>query len=164
MRPMIATRIETPRLTLVELSPDECQRQLAAMPAEHRAELSEEWLARVAAARPGDVWLLGFSVVRRADGAVVGSCGFKGPPSREGVVEIAYAIEPDEQGKGYATEAAQGLVDFALRAERVRTVCAHTLPIHDASPRVLAKCGFRNAGEIEDPDDGLVWRWEIAAE
>jgi RimJ/RimL family protein N-acetyltransferase len=26
--------------------------------------------------------------------------------------------------------------------------------------RVLAKCGFQHIGEVIDPEDGLVWRWE----
>ena len=29
-----------------------------------------------------------------------------------------------------------------------------------ASTRVLTKCGFSRIGEVIDPDDGLVWRWE----
>ncbi len=37
---------------------------------------------------------------------------------------------------------------------------AHTLPAPNASTRVLAKCGFERTGEVEDPEDGLVWRWE----
>jgi RimJ/RimL family protein N-acetyltransferase len=39
-------------------------------------------------------------------------------------------------------------------------VCAHTLPQPNDSTRVLARCGFRHAGEVTDPEDGLVWRWE----
>jgi hypothetical protein len=26
--------------------------------------------------------------------------------------------------------------------------------------RVLAKCGFKSLGEVVDPEDGLVGRWE----
>ncbi len=37
---------------------------------------------------------------------------------------------------------------------------AHTCPEPNASTRVLTKCGFRRVGEVMDPDDGLVWRWE----
>jgi len=75
-------------------------------------------------------------------------------------VEIAYGIEPEHQGKGYATEAAQGMVDYACSHDEVRLVCAHTLPEENASTRVLTKCGFRKVGEVLDPEDGLVWRWE----
>jgi RimJ/RimL family protein N-acetyltransferase len=39
-------------------------------------------------------------------------------------------------------------------------VRAHTLPERNASTRILEKCGFTFRGEILDPEDGLVWRWE----
>ena len=117
-----------------------------------------EWLAAVRASEPMDPWIHGFSIVHRETGRTVGSCGFKGPPA-EGVVEIAYGIDPEHQGNGYATEAAEALTNFAF-AQNVRTVRAHTLPEANASTRVLTKCGFRHVGPVIDPEDGPVWRWE----
>ena len=76
------------------------------------------------------------------------------------MVEIAYGIAPDFQGQGYATEAAQAGIGFAFSCEEVRVIRAHTLPTPNASTRVLLKCGFQRKGEIVDPEDGLVWRWE----
>ena len=80
------------------------------------------------------------------------------------MVEIAYGIVPGFQGRGYATQAALALVGFAFRTGRVRLVRAHTLPVPNASTRVLAKCGFKRTGEVVDPEDGLVWRWERTQE
>ena len=94
-------------------------------------------------------------------GAGVGSCGFKGPPDANGTVEIAYGIAPAHQNKGYATEAAAALVRFALASGEVRVVRAHTRERAGASARVLAKCHFEPLGQVVDPEDGLVWRWEI---
>lgn len=71
---------------------------------------------------------------------------------------------PQFAGQGYATEAATALVRFALASGQVRLVRAHTLPVANASTRVLLKCGFRHVGEVIDPEDGLVWRWERGAE
>jgi RimJ/RimL family protein N-acetyltransferase len=76
------------------------------------------------------------------------------------VVEIAYGVAPGYQGRGYATEAAEALVAYALGSGRVRTVRAHTLPKANPSTRVLEKCGFKCLGEVIDPEDGAVWRWE----
>jgi hypothetical protein len=39
-------------------------------------------------------------------------------------------------------------------------VVAHTLPEENASNRALRSGGFEFAGEVSDPEDGLVWRWE----
>jgi RimJ/RimL family protein N-acetyltransferase len=105
----------------------------------------------------------GFAVVHRESRSVIGSAGFKGPPDEAGVVEIAYGMVPGYLGRGYATEAAAALVAFALASGQVRLVRAHTLPTANASTRVLAKCGFTRLGEVVDPEDGPVWRWERAA-
>ena len=121
---------------------------------------SPDWLARLRAAAAADPWTHGFAMVERVGGAAVGSCGYKGPPGPEGVVEIAYGVEPDHRGRGYATEAAGALVAFAFAGSLVRLVRAHTQPGNGASARVLTKCGFARVGEVVDPEDGLVWRWE----
>ena len=118
------------------------------------------WLARVRALTEADPWTLGFSIVSQSNGQRLGSCGFKGPPDPSGVVEIAYGVIPDHQSRGYATEAAETLVDFAFRSDLVRVVRAHTQPGNGASARVLVKCGFERVGEVIDEEDGLVWRWE----
>jgi RimJ/RimL family protein N-acetyltransferase len=123
-------------------------------------EVSPDWLAALRSARGPDPWRHGFFVVDRESGWVVGSAGFKGPPDRTGIVEIAYGIVPSHEGRGYATEAAAALVRFAFASEQVRLVRAHTLPMSNPSTRVLQKCGFRHIGTVVDPDDGPVWRWE----
>jgi RimJ/RimL family protein N-acetyltransferase len=78
------------------------------------------------------------------------------------VVEIAYAVEPQWQGMGYATEMAAALTAYALSRDDVSLVRAHTLVDGIASQRVLAKCGYRNVGEVVDPEDGTVLRFEKA--
>jgi [ribosomal protein S5]-alanine N-acetyltransferase len=150
--------VETHRLTLVPQTLAEVRAMIDGMSPSDRAEVSPQWLALLddpAAA----AWTLGFAIVERASGAAVGNCGFKGPPVG-GVVEIAYGVSPEFQGRGYATEAAAALANCAARSEEVRVVCAHTRPGPNASTRVLEKCGFRCLGEVIDPEDGLVWRWE----
>jgi [ribosomal protein S5]-alanine N-acetyltransferase len=151
--------IETRRLRLVPKTLAEVRSHIDVMNADQRAELSLEWLAQLDAATV-DLWTLGFDMVNRVTGAVVGTCGFKGPPGADGIVEIAYGVMSDQQGKGYATEAAEALVVYAFSGTRVRLVRAHTFAAVNASTRVLTKCGFKAVGEVIDPEDGLVWRWE----
>jgi RimJ/RimL family protein N-acetyltransferase len=123
-------------------------------------EVSAHWLALLRVSSSADPWVFGFSVIHDDDRRVIGAASFKGPPDEDGVVEIAYGIVPGYQGHGYATEAASALVGFARERVDVRTIRAHTLPHPNASTHVLTKCGFHHLGEGEDPDDGLVWRWE----
>src|SRR4051794_25807369 len=158
---MTRTEISTEHLTLVLKTPEETLASLDALSDADRAQVSPAWLARVRAAPTSDPWVHGFSIVHRSSGAVVGNCGYKAPPGPDAVVEIAYGVDPDHRGRGYATEAARALSDFAFASGSVRRVCAHTMPENNASSRVLTKCGFTLLGEVIDPEDGLVWRWEL---
>lgn len=123
-------------------------------------EVSPAWIEELRATSAPDAWTLGFAVIHRDDARVIGSAGFKGPPGEDGVVEIAYGIAPGYQRKGYATEAARALVAFALERVDVTSIRAHTQPENGPSGRVLATNGFQQVGEVTDPEDGLVWRWE----
>jgi ribosomal-protein-alanine N-acetyltransferase len=121
---------------------------------------SPEYIAALKTATAPDPWKFGFAIVHKIDHLVIGMCGFTGPPDSDGLVEIAYGIAPTYQGKGYATEAAMALIDYAIESGRVRTIRAHTLPETNASTRVLEKCGLKKIGEIRDPENNLVWQWE----
>lgn len=123
-------------------------------------EISPTWLAQLREAKAADPWVHGFAVIDRASSLVIGNAGFKGPPDDVGMVEISYGIAPMFQGKGCATEAARQLIALARRDPRVRLLRAHTLPENNASTRVLTKNSFAKIGEVIDPEDGLVWRWE----
>ena len=144
---------------LVPRTSDEVRAMIDAMAADARAQLSADWLALFEQATAPDPWVHGFVVRHRETGAVVGQGGFKGPP-RDGVVEIAYGTGSEHRGQGYATETAAALVEYAFGFPDVKLVIAHTLPDSIESQRVLAKCGFEHVGEVIDPEDGLVWRFE----
>jgi ribosomal-protein-alanine N-acetyltransferase len=122
---------------------------------------SEVFLQQLQTATEPDPWTWGFAVVELESKAVIGMAGFKSAPRQDRSVEIAYGIAPAYEGRGYATEAALGLVEFARKSGRVSIVCAHTLPTNDPSKRVLEKCGFKRIGEMMDPQDGPVIRWEL---
>ena len=126
-------------------------------------EVSPAWLAELRGARGADPWHHGFLIVERQSSLAIGSAGFKGPPDSTGIFEIAYGVVPDYEGRGYATEAATALIGYAREQGQAGLVRAHTLPELNASTRVLEKCGFHHVGEVIDPDDGPVWRWEKAS-
>ena len=153
-------RIPTKSLLLVLQTREATLAQVERMPPEVRAEISSTWLAAVKESKRVDPWIHGFVMVHRASNQEVGRCGFNGAPGTDGMVEIAYGVSEDFQGRGYATEAAEALTAYALGQSDIRGVRAHTLPQSNASTRVLTKCGFRRIGEVMDPEDGRVWRWE----
>ena len=102
---------------------------------------------------PGDrEWWMYFVVLPAADERIlIGSAGYKGPPTEEGTVEVGYGIVTDHRRHGYASEATRGLVARAFRLPEVRRVIAETLPELTPSIGVLRKCGFGLIGEGSEP-------------
>ncbi len=103
----------------------------------------------------------GYLAVDRASDLVVGSCAFKGPPTGDGTVEIAYYTFGPYEGQGHAKSMARALVAAALSSPLVRRVIAHTLPENNPSTSVLRSVGMGFVGEVHDPVDGPVWRWRL---
>jgi [ribosomal protein S5]-alanine N-acetyltransferase len=91
---------------------------------------------------------------------LLGSCGYKGDP-KDGMVEIGYEVSEAYRGWGLATEMAKALIKNAFDSNEVEYVQAHTLAEVNESGSVLKKCGMQMISEVEDPDDGKLWRWEI---
>jgi RimJ/RimL family protein N-acetyltransferase len=112
-----------------------------------------------AAAAPGEdrfgVWV----IIERKSKTVVGDIGFMGPPGRDGSVEMGYSVIPDRRGRGYATEAARALVDWARRQPGVGSVVAVCDNGNVPSIRLLERIGFARYGET---DGQLRWRLETA--
>ncbi len=94
------------------------------------------------------------------DGTLVGNAGWKGEPV-DGVAELGYAVAPAHRGRGIATAVVRQLLARA-RVAGLRTAVAHTRPELSPSTSVLARCGFHRVSEVVDPDDGPLWRWEMA--
>jgi len=112
------------------------------------------------AAWPREPRFGGYLAVAEGD-LVIGTCGFRRGPSSLGEVEIAYFTFPPYEGRGHATRMAQELVAIAQASPSVRRIIAHTLPKRGASTRILEKIGLSLGGEVEDPEDGRVWLWEL---
>ena len=83
--------------------------------------------------------------IESRSGAHIGELSFKGLKS-DGSAEIGYGISEAFQGKGYAAEAVDAAVRWALGQPDVTCVEAETEPDNRASQRVLEKCGFIPAG------------------
>ncbi|MGH2447968.1 MAG: GNAT family N-acetyltransferase [Chloroflexota bacterium] len=98
------------------------------------------------------------TIIDKTDLAAVGQMGFKGLADKDGVVEIGYNVSPAYQRRGYATEMAGALSEWALRQRAVRRVAAECLAENIASIRVLEKAGFVRTGS-RSSDEGplIVW-------
>lgn len=99
------------------------------------------------------VWL----TVDHQSGKLIGDMGFKGKPDKDGMVDIGYGIDKEHQQKGYATEGAKALIEWAFSTGRVQKVKADCLQNNQASIRVLEKLGMKQVGT---KDHLLIWELE----
>jgi ribosomal-protein-alanine N-acetyltransferase len=147
----------TSRLRLHALSLEEARLALRG----DRAELSERIGATVPAAWPGPDLAEGLPIIARhmaqiagderwvwmmtelASTTAIGDIGFHGPVMGATSVELGYSILPDYRGRGYATEAASELVDWAFAQPGVERVIVKIAPGNAQSLRVAAKLGMR---------------------
>jgi ribosomal-protein-alanine N-acetyltransferase len=104
----------------------------------------------------------GYLVVEGESQELIGTCSFKGPPV-DGAVEIAYFTFPGFEGRGIGTAMARFLLERARTLPGVKRIIAHTAPEKNASTWILEKIGMQFVGEVNDPEDGLVWLWEIGS-
>ncbi len=117
-------------------------------------------LARLTESEDENGWWT-YLPIHKQDNRLIGTGGYKGKPTSDGTIELGYEITPDYRNRGLATEMTKGLIDNALKDKRVNTIIAHTLGQENPSTKVLQKCGFEKVQEINDPDDGLIWKWEL---
>ncbi|KPJ63805.1 hypothetical protein AMJ44_13940 [candidate division WOR-1 bacterium DG_54_3] len=90
-----------------------------------------------------------FSVILKAEDTLVGDCGLEhmevdGQPE----VEMGYDMRSDYWGRGFATEAAGAVRDFALQQLRLPRVISLVRPENVASRRVAEKIGMAQEKEI----------------
>jgi RimJ/RimL family protein N-acetyltransferase len=118
------------------------------------------WMRDYATDHPVDLGWWNYLIIHRADVRVIGTCGYKGAPGPDGVVEIGYEVAEAYRMQGVATEAARALCDHAFSFDFVQTIYAQTLAGENASVRLLRRLGFDYVGEMIDIEDGLLWEWE----
>ena len=128
------------------------------------SRLSAEWLPKMFQPPYGDR-----AVVLKRSNEVIGAVGLvpcfdvfeqipglsRGElPSANRVAEMGlfWAIDPDQQRQGYATEAAQALIDFAFQQLRVKCLIATTEYDNAASMGVMRKLNMTIAkNPLPDP-------------
>lgn len=167
--------IHSPRLDLIALSPDFLRASIGddleaasrlidlVVPSDW---LEMKWLMEMHLAKlrenPGlEPWLLR-AVGLHESRTMVGCIGFHTLPGAEylspyapGSVEFGYTIFSDYRGRGYASEAAQALMDWATQQHRVTRFVVSISPGNEPSLRIAQKFGFRKVGTVVDPEDGV---------
>lgn len=102
---------------------------------------------------PAELWW-NWVLRDRAEGRLV---GYVQATVRGSRAEVAWVVGTGRQGRGYAKEAAKGMVAHLLGGG-IRTVVAHIHPGHAASAAVASAAGLTPTGEREDGE--VRWRLE----
>lgn len=88
---------------------------------------------------------------RGAPDKLIGCVGLRTRPN--GDVSIGYWLGVEHWGQGFATEAAQAILDAVFLYTELDSVIAEVRVTNEASRRVLARCGFQyeGSGMVERP-------------
>jgi RimJ/RimL family protein N-acetyltransferase len=173
--------VQTARLELRPMTPAFLRASLAGRPAEAAgllgAALPAEWpgawagvlryrLRQLEAEPALQPWLLRAMVLRNEQ-AMAGHIGFHDAPGAASLadfaptgVEIGYSVFPAHQRRGYAHEAATGLMNWAGHVHGVTSFVLSISPDNLPSQALAAKLGFVRIGVQIDDEDGVeeVWR------
>jgi RimJ/RimL family protein N-acetyltransferase len=114
------------------------------LPDDDQAAAAEALAASPAVAR---------DIVARGQRVVVGSAGYAAIADRPSAAEMALWIGEPHWGRGYGTEAAQGLIDRVFANPRIDVLWCSNRVINDRARRVVEKCGFqpRGNGMVRSP-------------
>jgi len=84
----------------------------------------------------------GFRAGAYENNRLVGFVGIGGDP-----VNVAYAVHPECQGRGFGSEMMQGLVDWGFQVGGQTLLEADHFLDNPASGHILRKCGFEECGQ-----------------
>lgn len=103
-----------------------------------------------------------YAVCLKDNGKVIGNLYFK--KSNFDTWELGYVFNRKYQGKGYATESAQSLVDYAFTQLGARRIIAMCNPINSASWKLMKRLHMRQEGLLlqnvyfkKDSEGNPIW-------
>ena len=102
------------------------------------------------------------------DGQMIGHAGYHGPPGvnsakNPAAVEFGYQVFPAWRGRGYASRAAEMLMEIA-RERGIHDFALSCAPDNEPSLAIIRKLGFVRTGEQVDDEDGLEHVFELRSE
>lgn len=128
-------------------------------------EVTQEFIGRCLAVRK-DGNAFPWVIIRRRDSSLIGMVESR---IKDDQADLGYVIARRDWGKGYATEAVQVVVDWAIEQSGISSVWAVCDVDNIASKRVLEKVGMKNEGILQgflvhpniSPAPRDAWRFSI---
>ncbi len=112
---------------------------LSRMPYPYTRNDAVDFVKRV---RKGEMGNCIYAITEAETGIFMGCCGIH--PHKHGAgLEIGYWLGAPYWGQGFATEAAQAVIDLVFRATELDVLNISCRTTNEASRQVIHKCGFR---------------------
>ncbi|MDB9309455.1 GNAT family N-acetyltransferase [Aphanizomenon sp. CS-733/32] len=107
------------------------------------------------------VWL----IILIDNSTLIGDLGFGGKPDEQGTVEMGYEVLSAYRHQGYAFEAVQALVNFAITDPKLKRIISYCPQDNFASQRILEKLGMQQIETLDSPDylAEPMLKWEMTA-
>lgn len=92
------------------------------------------------------------AIIKKESGAYVGKVHLSVETDYivDGRADISYALRTEYWGKGFASESATRMIDYAFDILRLHKITAGCLKINVASEHVMAKCGMVKEAEYRE--------------
>ena len=103
-----------------------------------------------------------WAIERKDTGAFIGDCGITMQMiDGELLPEIGYHIHKDHWRKGFGSEAAKAVRDWAFTHRDFKSLYSYMTKENVASYMTAAAAGLRKIKEFQDPEDGLLFVYAI---
>lgn len=156
----VSCAIETSRLVLRDLVPDDLDAMVAVWTdpdvarfmddwGPRTADATDDWLAAAIEARRADPNSFGCSIVTKHAGEVVGWIGFGASSRGVADVDFAYVIAAGQRGNGYASEALRGVVDHCFEQLGIASLWGECHIDNERSARVMENAGMTEIGVVD---------------
>ena len=134
------TKKRNKKLIVSQIGDWEIAKWLSGVPYPYTEQKAEEWLNNI-----NDDDLL-FSIFR--NNSLIGGVGLSLEEDND--LDLGFWIGRDHWGKGYATEAAMGLIKYTQKEFNFKQIKACYIKGNTGSSNVLRKLGFEEIGECEE--------------
>lgn len=94
-------------------------------------------------------FMFDFAICLRENNLLIGGCGIRRETELSQVANLGWAINPEFQNRGYATEAAKALIEFGFKDLGLSVIYATCDTRNAASFKVMEKLGMQRVGFIK---------------
>lgn len=94
-------------------------------------------------------------MIEKSTNTIIGDIGFKGLPNETSEIDLGYGVIASQRKKGFAHEAAAGIVSWAFQQKTVEAITASCHADNIGSQKILSLLNF---SVLKQEDEMIYWR------